>query len=300
MKKLLGLILAVLAVFTLGACNGKTTTTNTTTLDDNKFVPTSVDVSKVNFVNPGKLTVAVSTDYAPLEFLDLTKKGQEQFVGADIEFAKVLAQAFGVELYIKSMDFDSTMVAVDNGICDIAISGFSWTAERAASYLFTDCYYTEGDAGQVVIVRKEDDAKYNTLADLNKEDVKVAAQSGSLQAELVKAQLGDATFVEIPDLNATYDSLSQGNIDAVASAQSVALTLVSKYPNKYVIVEEAFDIIDEGNYAIVKKNNQALADAVNLVIAQLEEDTFANWVKDAEALFLGLGENAGESIQPEE
>ena len=104
--KYLFTFMMVFACLGLCACGGKNTTTEntteTTTTGNNVF-PTSVDVSKVNFVNPGKLTVVVSTDFAPMEFVDLTKTGQDKYVGADIEFAKVLAQAFGVELYIKSM-----------------------------------------------------------------------------------------------------------------------------------------------------------------------------------------------------
>lgn len=312
--KYLFTFMMVFACLGLCACGSKTTTTETTTTEntttettttentttENNVFPTSVDVSKVNFVNPGKLTVVVSTDFAPMEFVDLTKTGQDKYVGADIEFAKVLAQAFGVELYIKSMDFDSLLTALDNNVADIAISGFSYTEDRAASYLFTNCYYQEGDGGQVVVVNKANLDQYQTLDSINVSGKKIAAQNGSLQVGLVENQLANATLVLIDDLNAAYDMLSSGSIDGVAVATSVATTLVEKFPDKYAICPQAFDYVEDGNFALVKKNNTALKDAVDAVIAQFEKDTFQKWVDEAKILFTQLGDNAGEDIYPEE
>ena len=235
-----------------------------------------------------------------MEFVDLTKTGQDKYVGADIEFAKVLAQAFGVELYIKSMDFDSLLTALDNNVADIAISGFSYTEDRAASYLFTNCYYQEGDGGQVVVVNKANLDQYQTLDSINVSGKKIAAQNGSLQVGLVENQLANATLVLIDDLNAAYDMLSSGSIDGVAVATSVATTLVEKFPEKYAICPQAFEYEEDGNFALVKKNNTALKDAVDAVIAQFEKDTFQKWVDEAKILFTQLGDNAGEDIYPEE
>lgn len=252
------------------------------------------------YVNKGKLTVAVSTDFAPMEFLDLTKTGQERYVGADIEFAKYLAKELGVEVYFKSMDFDLVLAALDNGIADIAISGFSYTDDRAASYLYTECYYTKGDGGQVVVVKKEDAENYKTLASLNMEDKKIAAQNGALQVGLVENQLPNAKLVLIDNLIDAYDKLTSGAIDGVAVDAEVAATLVGTFPDEYAICEEPFEYEDDGNYALVKKGNTKLKEAVDAAIAKMEENQFSQWVNEANILFDSLGDNAGEDIYPEE
>ena len=55
----------------------------------------------------GVLTVSMSPDFAPMEFVDSSKSGQEQYVGFDVTLAKYLADYFGVELEIVPMSFDA-------------------------------------------------------------------------------------------------------------------------------------------------------------------------------------------------
>ena len=298
MKKIVSMVLTficILGVSFVTGCGNESSIYSFT-----KYDLDPVSTEGVNFVNKGKLTVAMSTDYAPMEFVDLTLSGQDKYIGADVELAKAIACAFGVELEIKAMDFEVTMTALDEGLADIAISGISYTDERAASYLFTDCYYSKGDGGQVVVIKKGNENKFPTLDSLNKNNIKIAAQSASLQMDLVKEQLPNATVVEITDLNSAYDALTSGSCDGVAVAAQVAETLVLAFPDKYVICDEAFDYIESGNYALVKKGNEALKDAVNKVIKQITNQMFSVWVDEANAAFAKLGVNAAEDIIPEE
>lgn len=63
----------------------------------------------------GKLIVATSPDFAPQEFIDDSKKGQEQYVGSDILMAQYIADQLGVELEIQAMDFAMVLSSVDLG-----------------------------------------------------------------------------------------------------------------------------------------------------------------------------------------
>ena len=58
------------------------------------------------------LTVAMSPDFAPMEFVDTSKTGQDQFVGFDITLANYIAQELGLTLEIKPMSFDACQTAV--------------------------------------------------------------------------------------------------------------------------------------------------------------------------------------------
>lgn len=78
----------------------------------------------------GKLIVATSPDFAPQEFIDDSKKGQEQYVGSDILMAQYIADQLGVELEIQAMDFAMVLSSVDLGESDMAISGFGWKEDR--------------------------------------------------------------------------------------------------------------------------------------------------------------------------
>lgn len=259
-----------------------------------------VDAKDYNFINKGKLTVAMSTDFAPFEFVNLNKTGQDKFSGSDVALAKKLAEALGVELEVKAMDFDAILTSIDNGIADVAISGFSYLPSRAAAYQFTKCYYDEGDGGQVIVIKKADAEKFTSISSMNNAEVKIAAQNGALQQELVQLQTPNAVLVKIDDLNAAYDQLKAGSLDGVAVAQTVAETLV-KANNELVIMKEAFDFKDTGSFAICKKGNTALADLLNKTIDELQaKKAYEKWVEEADAVFNGLGDKAAEIIPEEE
>lgn len=296
MKKLLTVLLTALMVLTLAACGGSNNETQKD--DDTKDVITQI--GNYTLVNPGHLTVSVSTDFAPYEFVDMTKSGQDKYVGSDISFAKYVAEYLGLELMIKPMDFDIAQTAVNSNISDIAISGISYTDERAASYLFTDCYYATSDGGQVVVVAAKNKDVYKTLEDLNKADVKVAAQNGALQQGLVEEQLPNAEMKKVDNLNDAYDALVKDAIQGVAVDSVVGATLANSDPDKYAVVEEWFVWETEGNYGMVKQGNTDLADAVNKAIAAMEKGQYEKWIDEADALFAQLGDNAVEDIVSEE
>ena len=296
MKKVLALILALVMALSLVACGKKSEEEPVVADDGNETVETGYKL-----VSDGILTVSMSTDFAPMEFVDLTKTGQEKYVGSDVELAKFIADYLGLELLIKPMDFDTCQASVANGIVDCSISGYSYTAQRAASYLLSEDYFSEGDSGQVALIAKENVEVYKDLASLNQAGVEVAAQNGALQQEIVEEQLPNATLKAIDDLNAAYDNLSAGTYAAVVVANSVAETLVASYPEKYAIVPEAFDDSKyTGYHVLIALGNDELKDAINEAIAAVPEDQYKTWQDEGQALFLSLGENAAEDIIAEE
>lgn len=296
MKKVIVMLITVLMMLSLVACGKKSEEEPVVADDGNETVETGYKL-----VSDGVLTVSMSTDFAPMEFVDLTKTGQEKYVGSDVELAKFIADYLGLELLIKPMDFDTCQASVANGIVDCSISGYSYTAQRAASYLLSEDYFSEGDSGQVALIAKENVEVYKDLASLNQAGVEVAAQNGALQQEIVEEQLPNATLKAIDDLNAAYDNLSAGTYAAVVVANSVAETLVASYPEKYAIVPEAFDDSKyTGYHVLIALGNDELKDAINEAIAAVPEDQYMTWQDEGQALFLSLGENAAEDIIAEE
>ena len=296
MKKVVVMLITVLMMLSLVACGKKSEEEPVVADDGNETVETGYKL-----VSDGVLTVSMSTDFAPMEFVDLTKTGQEKYVGSDVELAKFIADYLGLELLIKPMDFDTCQASVANGIVDCSISGYSYTAQRAASYLLSEDYFSEGDSGQVALIAKENVEVYKDLASLNQAGVEVAAQNGALQQEIVEEQLPNATLKAIDDLNAAYDNLSAGTYAAVVVANSVAETLVASYTEKYAIVPEAFDDSKyTGYHVLIALGNDELKDAINEAIAAVPEDQYKTWQDEGQALFLSLGENAAEDIIAEE
>ena len=109
MKKTVSMILAVLLMASLLVGCGSTSASTATT------------AAGVKTVTAGKLTVATSPDFAPMEFVDPTKSGQDAYVGFDLTLAKYIADSMGLELQIMPMSFDACQTAVYAGTADMAM-----------------------------------------------------------------------------------------------------------------------------------------------------------------------------------
>lgn len=235
----------------------------------------------------GKLVLATSPDFAPLEFEDLSS-GEAQYVGSDIELAKYIAEKLGVELEISAMDFSAVQAAIPSGQADIAISGFARTEERAQNMELSTPFNITEDGGQTVLVAKGEGANYTTADDFS--GLQIGAQNGSLQYNLVSSQLPeDVEIVPVGSLNDGVLMLETGKIDALASDLSNAELLLESHDG-IETTDFMFEYSSEGNVAAVKKGETELIEAVNEIIDEVNElGLYEQWKEEATELAKSLG-----------
>lgn len=235
----------------------------------------------------GKLVLATSPDFAPLEFEDLSS-GEAQYVGSDIELAKYIAEKLGVELEISAMDFSAVQAAIPSGQADIAISGFARTEERAQNMELSTPFNITEDGGQTVLVAKGEGANYTAAEDFS--GLQIGAQNGSLQYNLVSSQLPeDVEIVPVGSLNDGVLMLETGKIDALASDLSNAELLLESHDG-IETTDFMFEYSSEGNVAAVKKGETELIEAVNEIIEEVNElGLYEQWKEEATELAKSLG-----------
>lgn len=235
----------------------------------------------------GKLVLATSPDFAPLEFEDLSS-GEAQYVGSDIELAKYIAEKLGVELEISAMDFSAVQAAIPSGQADIAISGFARTEERAQNMELSTPFNITEDGGQTVLVAKGQGANYTAAEDFS--GLQIGAQNGSLQYNLVSSQLpDDVEIVPVGSLNDGVLMLETGKIDALASDLSNAELLLESHDG-IETTDFMFEYDSEGNVAAVKKGETELIEAVNEIIEEVNElGLYDQWKDEATELAKSLG-----------
>ena len=210
MKKFVSLLLALMMALSLVACGSKADTTTDDKTDDDTVTEPANALEKIKA--DGVLTVALSPDFSPMEFVDSSKTGQDQYVGFDITLAKYIAENLGVELVIEPMGFDASQTAVYTGSVPMSISGYSWTEDRAQNYELSDYYYAgENETRQALLIKKENADKYTSPEDLAGQDV--GAQNASLQMQLVTEQLTGANPVAIGDITVGVMELKSGTIE---------------------------------------------------------------------------------------
>ena len=241
----------------------------------------------------GVLTVALSPDFSPMEFVDASKSGQDQYVGFDVSLAKYIAEYIGVDLSIEAMNFDACQTAVYTASVPMAISGFSWTEERAENYNISDYFYAgDNETEQVLLIRSADADKYKAAEDFAGLDV--GAQNASLQMQLVTEQLTDANPITIGDIGTGVLELQNGNIEALAVAKGNASMIISSNPDLAICSWE-FDVKAEyeANVVLVTKGEDELLAVVNEALAKAYADgLYGEWYNAA--VELAKSENATE------
>ena len=267
MKKIITIVLVLVLVCSLCACGKKS--------------------SSSYLVQDGKFTVSLSPDFSPMEFVDTSKSGQNQYVGFDPTLAKFIADELGLELVIKPMSFDACQAAVQSKNVDCSISGFSYTPARAENFLLSDYYYAgDNETKQTVVVLKENEGKYSSAEDFA--GLTVGAQVASLQWDLATAQLepAGATIEVYTDIGTAVEALRNGKIDALAVAEGNGNAIIAG--NDAVAMSGFWFEISaeaENNVILINKDNQELLEKINACLKKAyESGYYAGWYNDAKAL----------------
>ena len=220
--------------------------------------------------NKPVLRVAMSPDFAPMEFVDPSKTGQAQFVGFDVSLAKYLAQGLGMELEIVPMSFEDCQDALADGEVHMAISGFSWLPQREEQFNLSITYHAgDNSANQVLLTREENAAIFSSPDAFS--GVMVGAQNASLQEWLVQEQLPEAYLLTYQDLDKGLQLLHDNTIRAMAVAEGNANAILAsssgfaKAAFRFQISEELTD-----NLILLPKGEDQLTERVNELLRKAE------------------------------
>lgn len=221
----------------------------------------------------GYIEVATEPYFAPNEFIDSSKEGDDKYVGSDIELAKVIAEEIGVELHIIPLEFSAVLASVTEGKYDLAISALAWTPNREENMEMSKGYHFDDSSLYTVLVREEDAASYTSMDDLKGK--KVVCQSGSLQEQLIKDAVDIKELGELLYVSATTDGylmVSEGKADACVCASTNG-ELYAAANGGLTIIPDAinFPVSDEyqGTRVGAPKGETELMEVVNKVIDEL-------------------------------
>ena len=215
--------------------------------------------NELGTVTPGVLTMATNAYFPPYEYYE----GSE-IVGIDAEIAAAVADKLGLELVIEDVEFDSIIAGVQSGKYDIGCAGMTVTDERLQSVNFTSTYST---GIQAIIVAEGSDI--TDLDSLIASGCMVGVQSGTTGDLYMTDEIGEDRI----------DRYNKGN-DAVLALQNgvVGAVVIDNQPaQSFVAANEGLVILDTPytveDYAMaVNKDNEALLEAINNALAELEAD----------------------------
>lgn len=242
----------------------------------------------------GYLEVATEPYFAPNEFIDPSKQGDEQYVGSDIELAHLIADELGVELRIVPLEFSAVQTGVTEGKYDMAISALAYTPARAEAMELSNGYRFDNEAIQYgLMVRDEDLEDIKSAQDLA--DRVVVCQSGSLQEMFAKDQISACR--ELKRVSATTDGflmVQEGKADAVVTEKTTAQLYIDANSGcKMSVVPDfsfAVDESTEGTRIGMPKGETELRDRINEILADVvESGIYDQWYLEYQDYARSLG-----------
>lgn len=225
----------------------------------------------IKTVSSGTLTVATSPDFAPYEFYSIGDDGTPALAGFDMSLAKYIADYLGLKLEVIPMDFDGTLMEVQNKNVDLGIAGYSPDPSRAEIMEFSNIYY---EGGQSFVTTKANAAKFKSLEDTNKKEYSIAAQVGSIQMDLAAKNSPNADIIALSKVTDIIAELITGKISGAYIETVVAKAYQKNYPDLELVLDVPYE--SEGSAIGVSKGNIALLEGVNRAIAQALSDGSMN------------------------
>ncbi|KXH83891.1 transporter substrate-binding domain-containing protein [Sporosarcina sp. HYO08] len=191
-----------------------------------------------------KLVVGTAPGYFPFEMKD--KKGE--FIGYDIDVARAIAEALGVEIEFKQFGFDGLIPALNTGEIDIILAGMTIRGDRALAVSFANPYFS---TGQVLMLPKGDTTT-KSWEDLDKPGKKIAVSLGTTGALLAKQLFKEATVQDFDDFPSAGMALTQGQADGVVYDEPAIRTFEQMHEES---VKGVYDLISVEELGIAVKYN---------------------------------------------
>lgn len=211
------------------------------------------------------ITFGTNAEFPPFEYV--TSSGViGEFDGIDMAIAKQIAEDNGMTAKMENMEFDSLLVALQNGQIDAVVAGMTATDERRETVDFSTPYYT---ATQVMIVREDS-------------DIAAAADMADKKICVIQGYTGE---VCVQDMGYPYEAFKKGTeaIMELVNGKCDVVVIDSATAQKYVGDNEGLKIVEDSGafeseeYAIaVQKGNTELLDKINKSIDKMIADGTVN------------------------
>ena len=298
MKRIVSLVILVLfmGMLVLAACKSDQDAEKINAADYLSNVPavedlTGTDTSKIIGLEDGVLTVGMECAYAPYNWtqtddsygaVPISNVPGSYANGYDVMIAKRICETYGWKLEIISSAWDSLTPAVQSKTMDANIAGQSMTADRMAEVNMAGPYYYA-----TIVCLTTKDSKYadaKSIADLA--GGKCTAQSGTIWYESCLPQIEGAQVIAPAETApAMLMQLQTGTVDFICTDMPTAMGAVAKDDNlvilnfsgtagdfRFASEQERAENVNIG--ISVLKGNEELTQAINKVLAILDEEDF--------------------------
>ena len=244
------------------------------------------DNGTVSTVKSGVLTVGLSPDFPPMEYLDPTTN---TLTGADVDLVNEIAKRLDLKVEFTQQKFDQLINSVKTERVDMTFSGMSDTVERQKTVDFVD-YFKSVGRFYTTAANKD---KFTKATDACGQPVAVSSATDYFP-KLQQFSKDTCTAAGLPEVNiiptdsgaAARLQLDQGRaLLAIQGAENLVY-FAQQNPGKYDMVLP--DLTNTPFGAAVKKGNSALEEKVQKAFAAMNSDGTTKKILDKYNVGYGL------------
>jgi len=216
MRKIVGVVFALL--LTAGLLAGCAETTKTA-------APPSPSPVLSQILARGELVVGTAADMPPL---NMTTK-DKQVIGLEPDLARLMAEAMGVKLTVKSIAFPNLLSALDLGQVDMVLSGMTITGQRNMKVAFVGPYVASGKS---FLTKSQTLAAATEATQVNSPDTTVVALRNSTSQQFVETFLPKATLTLVNTYDEGVKMVIEDKVKAMVADYPICVISVFRYPDK--------------------------------------------------------------------
>ncbi len=172
--------------------------------------------SALDTVMAGKtLRVCTPGDYRPFSF----HNPDGSFEGLDVDLMGSLAKSLGAKVEFVKTSWSNLMSDFTSGKCDIGAGGISVSLERQKKAFFSEPYMVNG---KTPITLCSNVKKFQTIADINKPDVRVIHNPGGSNETFAKTYLNKAKLTVHDNNIGIFNEVAEGRADVFVTEAAEA------------------------------------------------------------------------------
>lgn len=186
-------------------------------------------------VERGEIRVGMTGAQPPLN----VKSKTGELIGFEVDMVGVLAASMGVKPKLVVKPFAELLPALLSGEIDMIVSGMTATLERNTKVAFVGPYIITGKS---ILTKSSTLARADEAADVNMENVKLAALKGSTSEEFVQDLMPNAKLTSTENYDGAVKVLLEGTVDAIVADMEICQITMLRHPDAELAISEPLTI----------------------------------------------------------
>ena len=215
----------------------------------------------------GTIRIGTTGDYIPMSYLNPQTGAYE---GIDAELSQLIADSLGVKIEYVPTSWPTLTADTLAGKFDIALCGISRNYARAKTMAMSDAY-GEGAFGKTILCRKSDAKKYQSLADIDKPEVRVMINPGGTNEKFAHANLKKAKLIVHQENADIPRQVAEGHADIMIT-ETVEAARYIELNDKLAAPLMKAPFTRHSCGILMQKGDQEFLNYINFVLAELKMD----------------------------